>query len=399
MLAAGVHRNADAQRGIVDSVPCDPPCARQTRRRCARLGHEVQERAQVTDVAIHCVQLSLLLEQQWPGSVRRVERQPAEVVAGVEPTSLVVAPHQPHGRVHTDGAHGLDEQWHSVSKVATLCVVEILLSESRLENLPEDVPHASLAKACADRRDGVEDVSEGEVFVLAVRRVQALLLRKLDDVGAVERVAAIPRKGADSGLVRMRAHVTVGDATGDPYSALLANAAADEVHHPRLLPVHQREGLAGAGVAMRLGHVVHDRNRLPCGLRPLQGDPYQGIVIDDCARLLAQLLHAVECRFADGEAVLVHHPDDIVGVGGLGNLAHVLAGAELPDLPLRPGWVVAGLEVLHVAVEGRAVAVVGELWRAICRRAFRGDEVGAGIAEGCGSDGPKGYKAAPASTH
>ena len=90
--------------------------------------------------------------------------------------------------------------------------------------------------------------------------VEPLLDRERDDVGRIEPVLGIvEREGGDPAHVGVGGDASLGNPGGDPDDPLDAGPLADQLHDPGFVLVGDREGLAGAAVAVFLAQRVDDR--------------------------------------------------------------------------------------------------------------------------------------------
>ena len=263
--------------------------------------------------------------------------------------------------------------------------------------MTEETPYACFANVQTREVKGVIGSLEGEEGIVFVGEI-AFLAGKGDHIlvphplavfaGVAEAflLSALDGYLTDTGLVGVAGDAVVGDAYGYPYGSLAVLTFADEVHHPHLVGVADREGLAFAAVAVGLYQVGHALDGLAGSLAALQGDVDKASVVDTLTA--PEFFAAAPGRLADGELVLVHVADDGVGMTNFRNLHQGFTGVPLVDLTHGTGLMVSGGLELQKSVQRVAVRRVRDKGTTICRSRLTYDKIGASFArhpyaEGC----------------
>lgn len=104
----------------------------------------VYVRADVAQVAVERVAAVWAAKRDWAGTVWRVVRPGSEQLARVKPCFFVVLPHRPHGIVQREFAIWLDKQWHAITQVLALRVVQVLRPKLWPSGKLEQVPYPAM---------------------------------------------------------------------------------------------------------------------------------------------------------------------------------------------------------------------------------------------------------------
>mmetsp|Transcript_15955 Transcript_15955/g.34731 ORF Transcript_15955/g.34731 Transcript_15955/m.34731 type:complete len:426 (+) Transcript_15955:685-1962(+) len=378
---SAVERDADGEGSVVDTEPQHAELVGRP-----LVGHHAPAGVLGADEAFVDVFLSLgLVGQGHSEAFGALPRAGADVLRRVEPHTLEVVAHVPHGLVDANWVTCFDVQRHAVGEVVSLDVVQVV-SDSLLvgSDLGEERIHSRFAKPGSLEGQRVVDVREGEIGVFPV--VQLELLGKCDDVrGMLENVRLIGDELGGSGLIGVGADAAIWDLRGDPHGPLGDISLADHLHQPHLFGIRNGERLTGGGIPVGLHQVVHGGNSLPGGLGPAQCDPDELPIVNapvvriaDCLISTSiQHLKAAKSGLPDSQLVLVGVTHYVVGLWNLRDGPEALAVIPTVDLPLLAGLVLSSRPVGQGPHEPRGIRVVGNNSRPINRRPRRDQDIGA----------------------
>ena len=323
-VGAAVHGGEDGHVGIVATKPKDT--ANGVRKVFAHLGHDDPSCLLRRDGAFVEVFLAIHSERQGRQAIGRVVDASAKVLRKVERSAFVVVAHGLLNLLHRDAFLGLYVERHGLVCAAKDIGKELFATVGKHV---VEAPYAGFAIATSTKVEGRVGIGKAEVFVQAAE--VALFARKGDDVGRVEAVLFIvQRELMDAGLVGMGRDAIVGDANSHPHSALHAYTLAYHLHNPYLARVGYGKRLATAVVAIFLHQVGHHLDGFAGRLAALQGDVDKAAIVDDAGGIY-QLFAAAKGGFGDGELMLVHVANNVVGGACLGDFAQVLTSVPLVD--------------------------------------------------------------------
>ena len=185
----------------------------------------------------------------------------------------------------------------------------------------------------------------------------------------------------------MTANVAIGNATGHPYGTIAPAfhhfalgiqhllAFADEVHNPSLVGIHNGEGFALAGIAVRIHQFSNHLDSFAGVLGALQSNVNQGTVVNHALALL-QLFNTAISGLADGQLPLIHVADHGIGVAHLRNLSKQLARVPFDHIHHGTFWIVLSWTIVEFAVQAVRIGSIGQETGAIFTGTLRHDEVG-----------------------
>ena len=309
----------------------------------------------------------------------------SDPLSHIHGSSLEVIPHAVEELFRRDFIRRLYPQRHSVRGIVTERIIEVSVHVGC--NASEKAPHTRFAGphgAEIERRIGI---GEAEIFIRPVEIT--LFPGKGDHVGGIEAILRIvQRELGDAGLIGMSRHISVGNAAGDPddsFADVLSlpyfASLADQLHDPGLLGICDRERFAAGVVAVLVGQIDDDANRLACGASPLQRDIDQRSVVHH-ARRVGQLAASAKRTFGNDELVFVHVAHRGVGLFRLRD--HPQPATRIPFVDGKHGPRFIGPARGTVLIEGSVelvrIGCIGHHYAAIGRGSARNDEIGAGIA-------------------
>ena len=255
--------------------------------------------------------------------------------------------------------------------------------------MAEDAPHAGLAQTHIHKFQRAVCLTEAEIFVRTA--VIAHFAGKGNDIGTVHTYPGnlinpffpvqLPglREGADAAVVGVGRDAVVGDAHRHPDSAFPAGAFPDEIHHPGLFLIADREGFSALEVAVLIGQPSHLQDGVPGRCTALQSQLHQVVVAQD-AFGVHQFFPASEGGFQDGELVLVHIAHHTIGIGDLVYVAtHLSPVPEMADSNLLAGLMGSRGRACKPAGMAESVAVIGADDRTVGRCLLSHNHVGAGL--------------------
>ena len=186
-------------------------------------------------------------------------------------------------------------------------------------------------------------------------------------------------------MVGMGRHISVGDARSHPYGPLApvlygsgpalcheVHTFPDELHDPDFIGVADGKRLSGTAVAMQFHEFGDDAYGLSGGARTLQSQEHQAAVVG-YARGVFELRPSAEGSLADGDLMLIHKANRLIGMGHLGYAAPRLCGAAVVEGHSAPGRPVRSRPKVQLAVADMRVRRIAHHGGAVGRGAA-GDE-------------------------
>ena len=192
-------------------------------------------------------------------------------------------------------------------------------------------------------------VAEAEVGILSA--VPAPFPCEADHVRGIDAVfRVVQREGADAGLVRVGADISVRHPACHPEQTFAVRPLAYEVHYPHFVLVGNGEGFAFRSIAVLVCQSGYEFYGLPCARTSLEGYVNEGTVIQD-AVVLRQFVPASVGGLGYDELLLVEVAQSLEGPRSLPNLAEVTVGVPVVNLTHAAAAVLSALSEIQLSVE------------------------------------------------
>ena len=409
---AAVHGAVDGAVGVVDAEPED--AADFSGEPAAALSHETEAGLLSRGGAFVDVLLAVDFESHGTPAVGAGEGTGAHVFGHVHWGAFVVVAHEVHDFVDIDFVVGFNPEGHALGFGVAHGV--LLIAAGFAVDTAEHGIDAGVAATDAAEGEGCVGVAEGEFFVFAVEPsagtgvgdyiggIYAFHFGLIDVVHVVAadngvqtfafglaEFFAFHGELGDAGLVGVAADIAVGNAAGNPYSAVGVfifelfgevcldggTALSDEFENPNFVGVADGEAFAFAAIAIVGHHFGHPVDGFAGVLGALEGDVDEGAVVDAFDFVFPAFFAAAVGGFADGKLVFIHVADNAVGVGYLGDFEKFAATVPIDKHEHGTGGVVGSLAVVQLAIQHMAVGGIGNHGAAVLGGTFGEQEIGA----------------------
>ena len=175
----------------------------------------------------------------------------------------------------------------------------------------------------------------------------------------------------------MGGNVPIRNPPGHPDRPPFVRPLADHVHDPHFIGVADRKRLPLTHVPVLLDQLPHNDDGFPSRLCALERDVNQGAVVH-FAGTAEEFLPAAVGRLADGYLMLIHVPNNGVGLGHLLDLAQILARVPFVDVELFPFRMGGSGGVVEFSIERMGIRRVADQRGSIDSSASGKQEVCAG---------------------